>query len=194
MLKELATNPLTYLALALIAAFATGSMYRQVLPANARRLLLAGGTAGVALLLYLVFRPPEPGPPPKLLDGELSVPAYQSGGTPFQNYMKFPIRVEFTAGGQWSLNQYPDSVSGPGGRSAEPGDRRYRLPSAPAGALILQWPGTGEYELVGEKKIVELLPEQKLLFMINDFKSDKAYADNTGVMKIHWTCFNCLHR
>lgn len=194
MLDKLIAHPLTYLALALIALFFVGRIYRRMLPDKAYRSLPAILIAGAVLLAWVVFKPAEPEPPAERLEGELIVPAYEANGTPFVNYMKFPIKVEFRGEGQWSVSRYPDSVSGPAGQSGGEADSRRRLASAPHGSLIMQRPDTGQYEPAGRRKVVELKPGEKVLFLINDYKPDRAYADNTGTLNIYWTCFNCLNR
>lgn len=191
MIKELLTSYLTYIALALIAASVIGLFPGRV-PEKFRNGLFIPLLLGIALLIYAIVKSAEEPPEVEPVAGEFSVPAYQSKGIPYVNYMSFPISVEFFAEGQWSASGQYRALVGPEGSIEEDGaDRRFRLPGAKVGALILQREAGSAYEYVGRRITLELQPKEKVLFLINDYKTDKAYSDNQGEMKIRWICSNC---
>lgn len=191
MIDKLLASPAALIAFILIVSATIGFVVVRRPSVKMNRSLWAVLAAGGVLMLYAAFRP-EPAPPAKeLLTGEISVPAYAAAGTPFQNYMQFPVTMEFAAAGRWSTSELPGSITTADG-SGETADERYVLPGAPAGGLIVRRVETGELEYVGGKKALELGPQERILFLMNDFKTEKAYADNTGILKVHWTCFDCI--
>lgn len=191
MITKLMTNPLTYIALLIVAASIYGLLNRRT-PQNLRNGLYIPMLLGVGLIVYLVIRPPTMEEKPEPLTGEFTVPAYQSRGVPYVNYMSFPIEVDFVAQGKWSTAQYYQTLVGPQGSTQEKeADGRYRLPGSYKAALIARFDGNPEYMYIGARKRIKLKSKQKILFYINDFKTEKAYSDNAGEMKVHWTCHNC---
>lgn len=191
MIDKLLASPLALLAFVLIVSSTIGFVVWRRPPAKANRSLWAALAAGVALLVYVALRPEPPKPPKQLLSGSISVPAYLAAGTPFQNYMKFPVTMEFATEGQWSTTDRAGSITGPGGTGTT-ADERYVMPGAPIGGLVMQRLATGSFEYLGARKTVELAAQEKIQLLMNDFKTDKAYADNTGILKLNWTCFNCI--
>jgi hypothetical protein len=192
MLNKLLTSPWSLLAFVLIVIAAIGFVAVRQPTEKLRKGLWGALAAGIALLLVAMIMPAAaPPPPPEPLTGNLSLPAYGSAGTPFQSYMSYPVTFEFTVEGQWSMNERPDSIIGPEGM-AEIADERYTLPGAPIGGLILRHGEDGAYEFVGNKITMEFQPGEKVLFLMNDFRTDKAYADNTGFLKLNWSCSNCI--
>lgn len=194
MFEKVLMNPFTYVALALIALSVYGLLSKR-LPEKLRNGLYIPLLLGTALLVYMVIRSPSEEPEIELVAGSFTVPAYQSLGIPYVNYMSFPITVDFVATGEWSTSGQYESRTGPEGDTAgKPADNRYRIGGVPAGSLIMQWKDSNAYEYAGKQKTVTLQPKQEILFLINDFKTEKAYSDNNGEVTLHWTCRNCRQR
>jgi hypothetical protein len=191
MIDRLLDNPYTLIALILMVCATAGLVVLRRRSATVQRALWATLAAGIALILYAALSPQPPEAPKEQLTGSISVPAYSAAGTAFQNYMRFPVTMEFVAAGQWSLTALPGSITGPAG-TGETADARYTLPGAPVGGLILQRVETGAYEYIGARGTLEFGPEERILLLMNDFKAENAYADNTGILKLLWTCFNCI--
>lgn len=191
MIDKLLASPSALLAFVLIVSAAIGFVVFRRPSVKVNRSLWATLVLGIVLMVYAAFRPEAPEPPKELLTGNISVTAYSSAGTSFQNYMQFPVTMEFVAEGQWSTTDQPGSITDANGRD-ESTDERYILPGAPAGGLIMQRIATGEFEFVGGRKTIEFGPQEQVLFLMNDFSTDKAFADNTGMLKLNWTCFNCI--
>ncbi|MBN1379844.1 MAG: hypothetical protein JXA04_11495 [Gammaproteobacteria bacterium] len=191
MIEKLIASPLTYIALLIIGLAIYGLLSKRI-PEKFRNGVYIPIVLGIGLLLLVVVMPGRERREIELVTGEFTVPAYQSKGIPYVNYMSFPIAVDFISDGQWSTAKQYQSLIGPEGlESNKPADGRYRLPEAPIGALIMQWKSTSQYELVGSRKTLKLEPKEEVIFMINDYKTDKAYSDNYGEIKIRWTCQNC---
>ncbi len=192
MFNKLMTSPLSLIAFILIVIAVIGFVALRNPSEKLRKGMWGALAAGVALLLFVLIWPASPPPPPpEPLTGNVSIPAYGSVGMPFQNYMSFPVTFDFEAEGPWSMSELPDSITDAAG-TGELADERYTLPGAPVGALILQRMETGEYELVGKQKTIEFQPHEKVLFLMNDFKTETAYSNNTGFLKLKWSCFNCI--
>jgi hypothetical protein len=182
---------MTYIALVFIAASIYGLVARWM-PEKIRNGLYIPLLLGIALLGYVIIKSTEKPHEVELVTGEFTVPAYQSRGIPYVNYMSFPITVDFFADGQWSTSGHYHKQAGPEGAEDEaPADGRYRLPGAKVGALILKRKTASEYEHAGRRKTLKLEPKEEVLFMINDYKTDKAYSDNYGEIKVRWVCNNC---
>lgn len=191
MIDKLLASPAALIAFILIVSATIGFVVVRRPSVKMNRSLWGILAAGGALMVYAAFRP-EPAPAPQeRLTGDISVPAYAAAGTPFQNYMQFPVTMEFAAEGRWSTSELPGSITTADG-GAEKADERYVLPGAPAGGLVMRRVETGELEYVGGGKTLELGPQERVLFLMNDFKTEKAYADNTGMLKLRWTCFDCI--
>ncbi|HEX5055663.1 MAG TPA: hypothetical protein VFX02_04110 [Gammaproteobacteria bacterium] len=191
MIDKLLASPSALIAFVLIVSAAIGFVVFRRPSVRMNRGLWATFALGIMLMVYAALRPEPPAPPKELLTGDISVPAYNSIGTPFQNYMKFPVTMEFAAEGRWSTTDQPDSITDANG-GGETADERYILPGAPVGGLVMQRLAGGALEFVGVKSTIELGPQEQVMFLINDFRTDKAYADNTGMLKLNWTCFNCI--
>jgi hypothetical protein len=191
MIDKLLASPVALIAFILIVCAAIGFVVLRRPSVQINRSLWAALAAGIVLLLYAAFRPEPPPPPKELLTGSISVPAYVAAGAPFQNYMQFPVTMQFVAEGKWSTSDRPASITTADG-SGETADNRYNLPGAPVGGLLMHRLQTGEIEYIGGRKTVELGPQERILLLINDFKTEKAYADNTGLLKLHWTCLDCI--
>lgn len=191
MIDKLLASPAALIAFILIVSVTIGFVVVRHPSVKVNRSLWAALAAGIALMLYAAFRPEPPPPPKERLAGDVSVPAYAAAGTPFQNYMQFPVTMEFVAEGSWSTSERPGSITTADG-TGETADERYTLPGAPVGGLIMRRVETGAFEYVGGKRTLELGPQERLLLLMNDFKTEKAYADNTGMLKLYWTCFDCI--
>jgi hypothetical protein len=191
MIDKLLASPAALVAFVLIVSATIGLVVFRRPSVRANRGLWTTLALGIALMVYAAFHPEPAAPPKEPLTGDISVPAYNSAGTPFQNYMQFPVTMEFVAEGRWSTTDQPGSITDANGSGAI-ADERYILPGAPAGGLIMRRIAGGAFEFVGGKKTIELGPQEQILFLINDFKTDKAFADNTGMLKLNWSCFNCI--
>jgi hypothetical protein len=192
MFNNLMTSPWSLIAFILIVTATIGFVAVRNPSEKLHKSMWGTLAAGIVLLLVAAIMPgAPPPPPPERLTGDFSVPAYGSAGMPFQNYMSFPVTFEFTASGQWSMSALPDSITGPEG-TGKIADGRYTLPGAPIGGLILRHGAKGDYEFVGNKITLEFQPGAKVLFLMNDYKTDSAYSDNTGFLKVSWSCLNCL--
>jgi hypothetical protein len=192
MINQLFASSFALIAFIVMVAAAIGLVMVRQPSAAVNRGLWTALLAGIGTLVFIALRPAPPAAPAELLTGETSVPAYNSRGTPFQNYMGFAATFRFAASGQWSTSAQPDSITDANGRTGEIADERYTLPGAPIGGLIMQRVATGVFEYIGGDKTLELAAKEEVLFQMNDFKTANAYSDNTGLLKINWTCFNCI--
>ena len=192
MVNQLFASPFALIAFILMVAAAIGLVILRQPSTAVNRGLWIALLAGIGTLVYIALKPAPPAPPAELLTGGISVPAYSSAGTPFQNYMSFAATFRFAASGKWSTSERPESITDAGGRTGEIADERYTLPGAPIGGLLMQRLSTGVYEYIGVDKTLELTSREEVLFQMNDFKTANAYSDNTGLLKIDWTCFNCI--
>jgi hypothetical protein len=192
MVNQLFASPFALIAFILMVAAAIGLVIVRQPSVAVNRGLWFALLAGIGTLVYIALKPAPPAPPGELLTGDISVPAYSSAGTPFQNYMGFAATFRFAATGQWSTSERPDSITDAGGRTGDIADERYTLPGAPIGGLLMQRLATGVYEFIGRDKTLELAAKEQVLFQMNDFKTSNAYSDNTGLLKLGWTCFNCI--
>lgn len=191
MIENLITNALMYVALLVLAASIFGLTSKRA-PEKVRNGLYIPILLAVALIIYIVMKPVPDETPPETVTGEFTVPAYQSRGVPYVNYMSFPIEVDFVAKGEWSATRKSqDRVDPEGVVGGKKTDGRHRLTDSYQGALIARFENGEGYFYIGSAKSLTLQPKEKVLFYMNDFKASKAYSDNFGEVKVHWTCHNC---
>src|SRR5688500_9566669 len=107
MIDKLLASPLALLAFILIVSSTIGFVAWRRPSVKVTRSLWTVLAAGSALMIYVALRPEPPQPQKELLTGSISVSSYLAAGTPFQNYMKFPVTMELAAEGQWSTTDRP---------------------------------------------------------------------------------------
>lgn len=125
----------------------------------------------------------------------LHVKADSPRGTLFTNKSDLPETYRFFATGSWSYNRYAGLEHNAGGYPERPEAlEHYKLPGAPEGALIVRR-SSGLYELVGTERELKLESQEKVYFTINDAtdgaRNQDAYSDNSGTLKVEWTCETC---
>lgn len=115
-------------------------------------------------------------------EGEFSVPANSPLGYKF--VASHEGKYSFFASGTWSIDPaFPETSAKGIADEADEADERLFLPKAPYGALIMRRK-SGQYELVGSNKRINLQTGEPLFFLAND--GADAFGDNKGQIKVEW--------